>query len=118
MLEEVSRQSGVNIICTTGSWLVPPREFVSAEPDMIAPLYVREVNEGIEGTGIKAGVIKLSTDREGITERFEPVSRAVARAHKQTGVPILTHTLLTGARPAMTRYASSKRRALTWTASA
>ena len=25
LLEEVSRQSGVNIICTTGSWLVPPR---------------------------------------------------------------------------------------------
>ena len=92
LLEEVSQQSGVNIICTTGSWLVPPREFVSAEPDMIAPLYVREVREGIEGTGIKAGVIKLSTDSEGITERFEPVSRAVARAQKETGVPILTHT--------------------------
>jgi len=92
LLKEVSKNSKVNIITTTGSWLVPPREFVGTNPDLIAPLYVREVVEGIEGTGIKAGVIKLATDKEGITDRFESVSRAVARAQLETGVPILTHT--------------------------
>ena len=92
LLKEVSENSKENIITTTGSWLVPPREFVGTNPDFITPLYVREVLEGIEGTGIKAGVIKLATDKEGITERFESVSRAVARAQLETGVPILTHT--------------------------
>ena len=92
LLQEVSKKSNINIITTTGSWIVPPREFVGIDPNLIAPLYVREIVEGIQGTGIKAGVIKISTDREGITERFDSVSRAVARAQLETKVPILTHT--------------------------
>ena len=57
MLEHVSRESGVNVICATGTWRDIPRVFWTASPegDMIAPLYTREiVQEGIEGTGIKA----------------------------------------------------------------
>ena len=50
MLEQVSRESGVNIICATGTWRDIPRVFWAATPDMIAPLYVREIQEGIEGT--------------------------------------------------------------------
>ena len=92
LLEEISKKTNINIITTTGSWIAPPREFVGTDPDLIAPLYVREITEGIQGTGIKAGVIKISTDREGITQRFDSVSRAVARAHLLPGVPVLTHT--------------------------
>ena len=62
MLEQVSRGSGVHIICATGTWLDIPRVFWSATPDMIAPLYVREIKEGIEGTGIRAGIIKVAND--------------------------------------------------------
>ena len=92
LLEEVSHRSGVHIIATTGSWLTIPREFAMATPDMIAPLYIREIEEGVERTRIRAGVVKASTDREGLTPAGEIVLRAVARAHKATGVPISTHT--------------------------
>ena len=51
MLEEVSRGSGINIICATGTWRDIPRAFFDATPDMIAPLYIREIQEGIERHG-------------------------------------------------------------------
>jgi phosphotriesterase-related protein len=92
LIEEVSRRSGVNVVVATGTWLDIPRVFWSARPDMIAPLYIREIEVGIEGTGIKAGIIKVANDSAGVTEQGEIVLRAAARAQKQTGVPITTHT--------------------------
>ena len=92
LLEEVARRSGVQVICATGTWLDVPRAFRNATPDMIAALYIREIQLGIEGTGIKAGVIKAATDTEGVTPDSERILRAAARAHRATGVPISTHT--------------------------
>ena len=91
-MAEVSRRSGVNIIPATGSHLAIPRVFWTASPDSIARLYIREVEVGIEGTGIKAGVIKAASDKGGVTEREEIILRAAARTHKHTGIPISTHT--------------------------
>jgi phosphotriesterase-related protein len=92
MLEEVSRRSGVQIVCATGTWRDIPRAFWNASPDTIARLYVREIEEGIEGTGIKAGIIKVANDAEGVTPEGEIILRAAARAHRATGAPISTHT--------------------------
>ena len=92
LLEEVSRRTGVNIILATGSHRTVPRVFWNVSPDDIAPLYVKEIEEGIEGTGIKAGVIKSASDRGGMTDHEEINLRAVARAQNQTGARISTHT--------------------------
>jgi phosphotriesterase-related protein len=92
LLEEVSRRSGVQIICATGTWRDIPRAFWNADPDRIAPLYIREIEAGIENTGIKPGIIKVANDAEGVTREGEIVLRAAARAHRATGVPISTHT--------------------------
>ena len=92
MIAQVSRQSGVNIVVATGNHLAVPRPFGEVSPDAIAPMYVREIEEGIEGTGVKAAVIKVASDRGGITPPQANVLRAAARAHLQTGAPISTHT--------------------------
>jgi phosphotriesterase-related protein len=92
LLDEVSRRSGVQVVCATGTWLDAPRAFRNATPDTVAALYVREIRVGIEGTGIKAGIIKAATDRDGVTPELERTLRAAARAHLATGVPITTHT--------------------------
>ncbi|MEE8443567.1 MAG: phosphotriesterase [Dehalococcoidia bacterium] len=91
-IEEMSRQSGIQIIACTGIWRDIPRAFWTATPDMIANLFVREIEEGIEETGIKAGIIKVANDKGGVTPEGEIILRAAARAHKRTGVPITTHT--------------------------
>jgi len=92
MLEQVSRETGVNIICCTGVWRDIPRVFWTASPDDIAPLFIREIEQGIEGTGIKAGSRKVANDMGGVTAEGEIILRAAARAQKATGVPISTHT--------------------------
>ena len=92
MIAEVARQSGVNILVATGNHLAVPRPFGDVSPDVIAPMYVREIEQGIEDSGVKAAVIKVASDRGGITPPQEVVLRAAARAHLRTGAPISTHT--------------------------
>ena len=92
LMEEVSRRSGVNIIATTGVHLSIPGVFGGVSPDDIVPLYVREIQEGIDGTSIKAGVIKSASDQGGITDQEKVHLRAVARTQKLTGTRICTHT--------------------------
>ena len=92
LIQEVSRESSVQVIAATGNHLAVPRPFGEVSPDVIATMYVREIEEGIEGTGIKAGIIKVASDRGGVTQPQEVVLRAAARTHHQTGIPISTHT--------------------------
>ena len=85
LIQEVSRRSGVQLIAVTGSHLAVPRPFGEVSPDVIARLYIREIEEGIEGTGIKASLVKAASDRGGITPPQEVILRAVARTHQRTG---------------------------------
>ncbi len=91
LMREVSQRTGVQFICCTGCWLDVPRSFWGRSPDFVASLWVREIEEGIEGTGIRAGIIKVATS-DPILEPEELMLRAAARAHRRTGVPITTHT--------------------------
>ena len=90
--QEVSKRSGINIITCTGTWLDVPRFFEGLHPNKIATLYIREIEEGIEGTEVKASIIKVASDKGGVKPQEELVLRAAARASKSTGVPIMTHT--------------------------
>ena len=58
----------------------------------LTELFIKEIEQGIDGTGIKAGVIKAATVSDGVTVFEERVLRAAARASKATGVPIETHS--------------------------
>jgi phosphotriesterase-related protein len=89
---EVSRKSGVNVIVSTGSWLDVPLAFNNVSTDRIADFYAREITEGVDGTGIRAAIIKCASDRGGVKPNEEKVLRAAARASLRTGAPIMTHT--------------------------
>src|SRR3982074_2826031 len=95
-LADVSRRTGVNIIAATGIWRDIPRALWNRNPDEIAALFVREIEQGIEGTGIKAGIIKVANDAEGVTREGEIILRAAARAATQTGVRVSTHSYAPG----------------------
>ena len=92
MIRDAAQRSGMQIIVATGTWLEVPRTFWQLGPDVVSKLYVRELEQGIDGTDIRAGVIKVANDEGGVTERGEVVLRAAARAHLATGAPIYTHT--------------------------
>jgi phosphotriesterase-related protein len=61
-------------------------------PEPMVDLFVREVQDGIADSGVRAAILKCASDRPGITPGVDRVLRAVARAHRITGVPITTHT--------------------------
>ena len=91
LMRQVSERTGMQFICATGAWLDIPRSFWGRTPDFIANLWSREIEQGIEGTDIKAGVIKVATE-DPISDHEELMLRAAARTHHRTGVPITTHT--------------------------
>ncbi|MEB3032409.1 phosphotriesterase-related protein [[Mycobacterium] nativiensis] len=61
-------------------------------PEIMADMFVRDIESGIADTGIKAAILKCATDEPGVTPGVERVLRAVAQAHRRTGAPISTHT--------------------------
>jgi phosphotriesterase-related protein len=91
---EASKASRVNVIVATGLYTYDelPHYFASRSVDHMADIFVHDVEAGIQGTGIRAGIFKVATDTQGVTTGVEKVLRAVARAHRRTGVPISTHT--------------------------
>lgn len=96
VLAEVSRLTGVNIITCTGWWLEIPRSLTGASANQLAQLFIREIQEGVAGTDIKAGILKSASDISGVTPGEETILRAVARAHLQTNVPVMLHSYSPG----------------------
>ena len=92
MLRRVSEGSGVNIIASTGTYVDIPRLIWFTHPDRMAAVYVREITEGIEDTGIKAGMIKVADNNYELSDAEVMVLRAASRASNETGIPITTHT--------------------------
>jgi phosphotriesterase-related protein len=68
-------------------------EAVGAQvPDPMVDMFVKDITEGIAGTGVKAGMLKCAIDANGMTSGVERVMRAVAKAHLQTGTPVTAHS--------------------------
>lgn len=96
IMAEAARRSGVNIIACSGWWLDVPRFLTGVTADQYARLFIREIKEGIAGTGIKAGILKAASDIMGVTPEQMLVLRGIARAHLETNVPIMVHSYSPG----------------------
>jgi phosphotriesterase-related protein len=79
-------------VACTGQHLFAPEAFNERAVQQIAELFIREIEQGIEDTDIRAGVIKVAARSAGLTPAEEKVFRAAARASKATGIPVLTHS--------------------------
>jgi len=94
MLLPVVERAGIQVIVATGLYTFSdlPTYFRNRNADEMADLFVRDINLGIQGTKVKAAILKCATDAPGITPGVEKALQAAARAHLRTGVPISTHT--------------------------
>ncbi|MGV8057319.1 MAG: phosphotriesterase [Smithellaceae bacterium] len=98
--KEISEKSGVNIVCSTGLYTeaqggTPYFKFQALFTngvEMLTEWFIKEIEEGIGDTGVKAGVIKVATGLGVITDYEKMVLQAAARAQKKTGVPLISHT--------------------------
>ncbi len=107
MLAELSRQSGIHVIASTGfvEWAMYPKTLDwlrGASEEQIAQLMVDELTLGcdrnnyssplVNRTTSRAGVIKIATGYQVITQLQEKLISAAAQAHQLTGAPISAHT--------------------------
>ena len=90
---DVSRRSGVNIVCPTGIYksLIPPA-FQGKTPEQIAERFVEELTKGCDATAIRAGFIKIATTEDGATETDTLIHRASAIAGAEVGCTIALHS--------------------------
>ena len=93
-MRRVYEETGLQVVACTGVYTYDPLPMFmqSRSPDQIAELFVHDIENGIQGTEIKAGFIKCAADEPGVTENVEKIHRAAARASVQTRSPIMAHT--------------------------
>jgi phosphotriesterase-related protein len=94
-IARVAAGTRLQIVVATGIYAFHdlPSYFRYTKTDAIADAFVTDITEGIPDTGgVRAGILKCATDEAGTTRGVERILRAVARAHRRTGVPISTHT--------------------------
>jgi phosphotriesterase-related protein len=92
--KRVADESGLQVLLATGLYTYDylPQFLQNRDEDAIAAIFVYEIENGIQGTGIKPAFIKCAADEPGVTPNIEKVHRAVARASVQTGRPIMAHS--------------------------
>ena len=96
-IREVSEKSGINVICATGFYKEPfyPEFVYEKNEKALSEIMKKEILEGIDGTGIKAGIIgEIGSSKDKITETELKVFKSAIIAHLETGIPITTHTSL------------------------
>ena len=100
-IKRVAKATELNIVVATGVYTYNdvPMYFhfqgpgtTLGGPELMTDMFVKDIEEGIADTGVKAAILKCATDEPGVTPGVERVLRAVAQAHRRTGVPISTHT--------------------------
>lgn len=100
-IKEVAERTGLNIIVATGLYTFNdiPQFFgfggTEKAVSKMTRFFVRDIQEGIGSSSIRAGVLKCASDMEGLTEGVTSVFRAVAAAHLETAAPISTHSAAT-----------------------
>lgn len=91
-LKKLAESTGVNIIMGTG-WYVHktyPDSIAFTSTNALVEILLSEIENGVDG--IFPGVIgEIGIAGELMEAREERVFRAVARAHKRTGLPIFVH---------------------------
>jgi phosphotriesterase-related protein len=99
-IRDVNAQVDINIVIATGIYtfdylpnMISRRTVrFEGDRDILTEMFVRDIRDGVGDSGIHARIIKVATDLEGVTPNNERILRAAAAAHRETGVPITTHT--------------------------
>ncbi len=93
-VREVAQAAGLQVIVASGvyAFLELPGFLAYRPTSAIASLFVREITEGIDDTGVKAAFLKCAVERHGVIGDVPRILEAVAIAATETGVPVMVHT--------------------------
>lgn len=97
LLKQLSEKSGLYIITNTGYYggsdnkFLPPHTFTESA-EQLAKRWINEWQNGIDGTSIKPGFMKISVNPSNLSEVSRKLIQAAALTHLKTGLTIASHT--------------------------
>lgn len=97
LLQRLSQASGVTILSNTGYYgaakdkHVPSFAFTETA-EQLAARWIREAERGIDDTAIKPAFMKIGVDDAPLSAIDAKLVRAAAFTHRETGLPIASHT--------------------------
>ena len=98
LLQKLSQLTGIQIITNTGLYGAVNNKYIpqyayQKTKEELSQMWIEEFVNGIEGTGIKPGFIKISVDNRDTLEIIDQkIVAAAALTHLQTGLTIGSHT--------------------------
>ena len=96
-LQKLSAQSGLQLMTNTGYYGAAndryvPEHAYDEDAETIANRWLDEWENGIQGTDVYPGFIKVAVDGGSISDIDAKLFRAAAKTHRQSGLTIACHT--------------------------
>jgi len=91
-IKDVADRTGMQIIACTGFFYTENQWLFGRSEESLMECMRKDIEEGIQDTNIRPGLIKCATDVAGITPINEVLLNAHAQMSKESGLPIATHS--------------------------
>jgi len=97
LMQKLSQKSGIQILSNTGYYgarnnLFLPNHAFSETADQLASRWINEFENGLGGTNIKPGFIKIGVDSGDLSDVHKKLITSACRTHLATGLTIAAHT--------------------------
>lgn len=97
LLQLLGKASGLQIVTNTGYYGAVQNKYLpvwafNESANQLASRWISEFENGIEGTSVRPGFIKISVDGGPLSDVHQNLVRAAARTHLKTGLTICSHT--------------------------
>lgn len=95
LYQAIASQVSINLIVSTGSYIsrMMPESITKMSEEQYKDRLREELTTGIQGTTIRAGIIKVAGDKTPLTDWERMVFRAAAKVQQELNVPIATHAI-------------------------
>ena len=93
-IQRINAEVDLNIVVASGvyAFVELPNFLHYRSAEAVAELFVRELREGIDDTGVRAAFLKCAVEEHGLVGDVPKILDAVALAAQETGAPVMVHT--------------------------
>jgi phosphotriesterase-related protein len=97
LLQRLATASGLRLLTNTGYYGAADNKFLPAHTftesaDQLSDRWLKEWREGIDGTKVRPGFIKIGVGGDTLSDLHRTLVRAAARTHRASGLTIASHT--------------------------
>jgi len=97
LLKRLAEATGLNLLTNTGYYGAAgnkflPRHAFTETAEQLSARWLKEWREGIDGSGVRPGFLKLGVEKGKLSEAHVKLVRAAAGAHLESGLSIAIHT--------------------------